>query len=496
MKNKLAAHIISRPAALLILIYLLTGCRGPDYNSIEKTALKTLDAIKEHKKKEIINHFSNLHSIARDVVKDVKMIGYFNALYSSGRAGQGQSGDPEIEFMLDLHYVTHYKNFYDILFIDHQGFVFHSLRKESDYNTWVLSKDNSTVLSRILKKAETDSFSGFDYYVPSNEPAAFHAVPVKTIQSLKGWIVFQHSVNCLNDILTDRQALGRSGEVYMVNHEGLMLSESRFVMDSTILKKRINTESVKAAFAGETGNRLIKDYRGVPVYSSFERFEFLGASWVIIAEIDQAEILTKFYRKYAGRLGKECLGHLAELLHPGTTGPEIYGPVTRVDMNEFALAGPGKYLRTSGVASCTAIAVSYPGRFSCLAHLVPTDNSYFDSLIGQLFAGKDGSLIDKFMDKLQYFEVYPSEYNQLEITIVATHQKSFLKIVDKLIEKKIYLSQIKIMYNPQASYANVTVNPADGVVGVEWLETYDKESVYENSLSVSDLSDIVKEISR
>ncbi|MEI5604395.1 hypothetical protein, partial [Streptomyces brasiliscabiei] len=47
--------------------------------------------------------------------------------------------------------------------------------------------------------------------------------------------------------------------------------------------------SVRAALAGESGNKKIFDYRNISVLSSYTPVNFSGLNWVLISEIDTKE---------------------------------------------------------------------------------------------------------------------------------------------------------------------------------------------------------------
>src|SRR3546814_9676156 len=70
-----------------------------------------------------------------------------------------------------------------------------------------------------------------------------------------------------------------------------MRRDSRFSKESTILKSKVEGETVKAALAGNAGVREIVDYRGVPVLSVYRPIDFEGVRWAILGEIDLAEML-------------------------------------------------------------------------------------------------------------------------------------------------------------------------------------------------------------
>ena len=82
---------------------------------------------------------------------------------------------------------------------------------------------------------------------------------------------------------------GRTGELYLVNHDGLMITDSRFI-DEPILATRVETLPVRLARAQAT-NVLgdYRDYRGVAVTGASAVIPPLG--WVVVAEIDRAEAI-------------------------------------------------------------------------------------------------------------------------------------------------------------------------------------------------------------
>ncbi len=94
---------------------------------------------------------------------------------------------------------------------------------------------------------------------------------------------------------------GRTGEVYIVNHDHLMLTESRFV-PGAVLAQRVDTEPVRRAF--DRGEEMLGDY------TDYRGIRITGASalipdmrWVVVAEVDFDEALAPVRRLRAELLG-------------------------------------------------------------------------------------------------------------------------------------------------------------------------------------------------
>lgn len=64
-----------------------------------------------------------------------------------------------------------------------------------------------------------------------------------------------------------------------------MLSQSRFVEDS-IFTQRVDTPSVERALSGATGFGTVDDYRGLPVLSAYQPYNWTGGTWAVLAEFD------------------------------------------------------------------------------------------------------------------------------------------------------------------------------------------------------------------
>ena len=103
-----------------------------------------------------------------------------------------------------------------------------------------------------------------------------------------GVIISRMRTTAIDNILLNRSGLGDSGEVYIVNSDLLMLSESRF-FENAIFQQKVNTLAVQKCF-NENQEYLgfYTDYRNIPIYGSSYCAVDLGI--VLLAEIDEAEI--------------------------------------------------------------------------------------------------------------------------------------------------------------------------------------------------------------
>jgi len=83
------------------------------------------------------------------------------------------------------------------------------------------------------------------------------------------------------------EGLGETGELYIVNSDKLMITESRFI-EHAILKQKVDTNGVRTAFDNGVGMvGIYPDYRGIPILGVSRYVEEMG--WVVLAEKDVSE---------------------------------------------------------------------------------------------------------------------------------------------------------------------------------------------------------------
>lgn len=197
-----------------------------------------------------------------------------------------------------LERTTTLKGFYDLFLITPRGDVVYTMSKEKDFATNLQTGEwSDTGLAKAFKqslgKRETQSTSFVDFqpYKPSNDaPAAFIARKIIQNGRTIGVLSLQMPINRINAVMQVTAGMGESGETYVVGPGHFMHSDSRFSGQSTILKTKVNTVSAIKALGGEHGVAIIDDYRGIQVVSAFRPFEFLDATWALLAEKDVAEI--------------------------------------------------------------------------------------------------------------------------------------------------------------------------------------------------------------
>ena len=199
--------------------------------------------------------------------------------------------------------------YYDIFLVEPKnGDIVYSVFKELDYTTSLLNGPYAdTNFGRCFKAAldagrqgKADAVVLVDYqrYFPSYEaPAGFIASPIMDGGKLLGVAMFQMPIDQLNEIMGERAGMGKTGETYLVGPDKLMRSDSyldpkHHTVKSSFAdpsKGAVDTEAVRDALTGKTGEKIISDYNGNPVLSSFMPLKVGEFTWALVVEIDESE---------------------------------------------------------------------------------------------------------------------------------------------------------------------------------------------------------------
>jgi len=430
-----------------------------------------LDYARKEKVEQLKRFCDRVHGLALNASQDEVLAQFFSVNQKSFHLIQaGDSSDElvrktdEFRKAFNEYYIENWLAFYDILFIDKQGFVFYTIRRDSNFEKNLFEGELSdTPLAECLRTApQEEAFVDFHYCSVSGEPAAFFVEPIHLDGKHLGWIALQCAVNKVNSLFAGTDKLGETGETFLVNHEGYMLTESNFQGNSTILRKKLSSDNIQAKFREREGHRIVTDYRGFTALTSFAVVEFLGTQWLVVAKVDESQITTEHYRQHRDYYGERILAHLADRPDHGRTISEAAQNhrIIRVDMDEFVKADDGELLKTLGVSTCTAVIATYPGKFGYLAHVSPMDRIY----------GMEGTnLLGHIVKKIKTYDVYKYERRRVRFVIIATHFDSLANAINKLVDEGFLLSQIRVLHHSEAACANVTYNYSDDCIRVEWV---------------------------
>ncbi len=197
------------------------------------------------------------------------------------------------------------RSYYDIFLINPEGDLVYSVYKEADFATnmntgkWSDS-DLAHSFRAAAEKAGKDQQFFYDVrpYGPSGDaPASFLSQAIlNDDDSLAGVLIFQLPIGKLDEVMKSTAGLGSTGKTYIVGSDYQLRSTTRFHSDTSKgVSLESDSEAVKKGIAGKSSSdkhhaEFSKDFRNTDVLSAYGPFDFMGARWAILAEMDKKEI--------------------------------------------------------------------------------------------------------------------------------------------------------------------------------------------------------------
>ena len=179
-----------------------------------------------------------------------------------------------------------YKEFKVLNILDADGTIVASTNRE------LIGKDVSFNAGPIYNNKK-GAFATF--INSSNEDFFMFNFPlVNDRMKVIGILNIQIYLNSLSNITLDRAGLGESGEVYLINRDGYIITPLRF--STEFLGKKIDTENSRKCFLNkikklkkEEKVSLFKNYQNVNVIGTYEYIP--EAEWCLLAEINEREAI-------------------------------------------------------------------------------------------------------------------------------------------------------------------------------------------------------------
>ena len=264
--------------------------------SIKNEVMNHLISVREIKKMQIQNYFHERYGDINILAKNpliVQSLPRFSNAFKSGGFN-----DPAYK-QVDTYYgplVEHFLRQYgynNIFMVDADGSVVFGVKRDEYIGTNLRTGEYSSyAVGEIFKEGLLSiKFSDLAWCEELKDFIFLGAAPVYDLSNkLLGVVIVEVSYSQIDPIVSQRDGLGETGEIYILGSDSFMRSKSRFFSQNTILKLEINTEAKREAIAGNSDVKAIRDYRNIPVLSAYTPLENLkDVSWALLVEIDIKE---------------------------------------------------------------------------------------------------------------------------------------------------------------------------------------------------------------
>lgn len=177
----------------------------------------------------------------------------------------------------------------DLQIVGKGGRIFFSLNEFQDKGKFT---DDSRFVNNIVEPEVN--------FIPGSiagERKMVFVVPVfestGSISEYIGSIIATTNTEAVDRILLNRSGLEKTGEVYLVNEDHLMISDSIFV-ENAAFNQKVETVPITECFQnGKSFSGIYPDYRGVKILGISHCY--LASGFVLLTEMDESEMLEPLF---------------------------------------------------------------------------------------------------------------------------------------------------------------------------------------------------------
>ncbi|WP_417688784.1 methyl-accepting chemotaxis protein [Roseibium sp.] len=205
----------------------------------------------------------------------------------------------------DVHnsFYSSWKNnhYGDIYAINKEGLVIYSVTKSGDFLENVTDGPlQETGLGEVFAKAvEAEKGSQFfsefvSYDAAGGVPSMFIAEPAYITsfsgEELGGVIVVRIGNDFLESVANNRDGLGETGQVYLVDDKGTLITNQPLASEQTALTKTVSGDVISSALAGNVAKGTLVGDDGVAKLAVAAPLTFGSDNWAIVSErsVDEA----------------------------------------------------------------------------------------------------------------------------------------------------------------------------------------------------------------
>ncbi|WP_269580617.1 methyl-accepting chemotaxis protein [Roseibium sp. Sym1] len=187
----------------------------------------------------------------------------------------------------------------DILLINLAGDIIYSVRKRSDFAVNVQSDGwAGTPLAKGYQQLSSNSatellsFDPVRYPGADGQPSGFWMAPVQVGSKTIGMVAYQTPVNKLNALLGNYAGLGETGNIFLLNEDGLVINDSGRTPDvSELLAEGMDAPEVMSVMSDGADFQRLANYGGEDVFAAMVPFSALGNRYALVVVQAAGEVL-------------------------------------------------------------------------------------------------------------------------------------------------------------------------------------------------------------
>ena len=280
------------PAGIMAFLGFYQGSQG-----LEDAAFENLRGVRNSRAQLVEQYFDatmeDLVAVADMPLIEEGVVEFADAF--EGGLDSARYAFAEDQYAHELEEVIEHRNLREVFLIDTAGNVVFTPGEREDLAANLEEGEFAdTGLAQAYERGrEETNLTDLEIYDLHGEPTFFAGTPIldDATEELLGVLVFEIPFAGINQIMLQEDGLGETGEAFLVNSEGLMITDARGAEEDTILTREIEMEAFDLALAGESGEMMAENYRGEEVLTSYQHMDVMDLDWALITTLQQDEAL-------------------------------------------------------------------------------------------------------------------------------------------------------------------------------------------------------------
>ncbi|QDG76469.1 methyl-accepting chemotaxis protein [Labrenzia sp. PHM005] len=189
-------------------------------------------------------------------------------------------------------------SFDEILLVNLAGDIIYTVQKKSDFaqnlniGDWKETAANKAFQAALNGAPDQAHIIDVEDYAASGEPVGFMSVPVSLGSKVIGVAVYKTAVSKISGMLGKYAGLGETGNVFLVNSDGLIQNDSFRTPDvSEVTSDLLKGKSVLQVLGTSPKFETLADLEGREVFAAAVPFQYLGKDYALVVVQDTTEVL-------------------------------------------------------------------------------------------------------------------------------------------------------------------------------------------------------------
>lgn len=190
-------------------------------------------------------------------------------------------------------------SFHELMLVNLAGDVVYTVGKKDDFaqnlmtQGWAETAAGKAYQSALNGAPDQVHIIDVENYAPSADvPVGFVSVPISIGSKIVGVAIYETAVSKISSMLGKYAGLGETGDVFLVNEDGIIQNDSLRTQDrSEVMSNILALPEVTKVLGSEAVFGQLEDFQGRDVFKASVPFTYLGKDYALVLLQDTSEVL-------------------------------------------------------------------------------------------------------------------------------------------------------------------------------------------------------------